>query len=796
MPTRKYSAIMFTDVVGFTTIMERSEKEAMDILSRKMKVVRSVVASRGGRLVKEMGDGTLCIFSCAADAVSCAQNIQNSLSEENFKIRVGIHYGSVLLEGNDVFGDTVNVASRLEQKAPGGGILLSREVLLQLEEKERPGTVYMGLARLKGLGRLLQIHFLGLADIFPEKVTEVSPVVKTGPAVLAAFPLVNIGNPEDEFYAYGISADLLSDLSTRNLISIVPLTSLMRSMRSGVSNDEIARNFGSTSFVQGTIQRTGSQMQLSLTLKEVESGRTVWMDTWTEELDDLPSLKGKLADGILKAMGCSPDKYNAIQDVPVAEASTYEKYLQALHLWQTRKNKEHIQRARDLLADVISREPGMIPARLILGATYRDSGEFIKGLEIFREAQRIAYTRDNAFDKLKTANSIGISYWMKGDLEEALNVYTESMKLAIQLKNREEEAKLLNNIGLIHCDRSLFSISLAELQKCLDISTRLGLKAGKANSLCNIGLVYWKSNNRTKAIEFYQKSLQILRTIGDQAGEANILRNIGIIYNDRGEVEQAYDIAVESMNLSKKLDDKPGMCRSLNNMGNATFALGQTKTADDFYSEALAIAKRIGMRSMEGILLTNSTMVNIQLNKLPAAEKSCTAALELCLEVKDRDGIIESNHLAGVIQLTDKDYKKACSFLENALRLSDEYEICRYTPSIRTDLALCLALSDNSNSTVQELLDEAQNTDIADVKSLPDIYWKWSRVYAAISGNPNNSAEQRKAFLNRSAKWKQAARDEILRAAGKIKSEAFRNSFLNNIPLHRTVLSALVTETL
>lgn len=796
MPTRKNSAIMFTDVVGFTTMMERSENDAMLVIGKMMQVVRSAVASRGGRLVKEMGDGTLSNFACAADAVSCAQNIQDSLIEENFRIRVGIHYGSVLFEGNDVFGDTVNVASRLEQKAPDGGILLSREVLLQLKEKERPRTVYMGLARLKGLGRLLQIHFLGKSDIFPEKETEVSPVVKSGPAVLAAFPLVNIGNPDDEFYAYGISADLLSDLSTRSSISIVPLTALMRSMRTGAGNEEIARNFGSTSFVQGTIQRKGSQMELSLTLKEVESGRTVWMDTWTEELDDLPSLKGKLADGILKAMGCDLEKYKAIPEAAVESTSTYEKYLQALHLWQTKKNKEHIQRSRDLLADVISREPGMIPARLILGATYRDSGEFTKSLEIFREAQKVASTQDNAFEKLKIANSIGVSYWMKGDLEKALNVYTESMKLAIQLDNKEEEARLSNNIGLIHCDQSLFSLSLSELHKSLDISTLLGLKAGKANTLCNIGLVHWKNNQRTKAIEFYRKSLQILKEIDDQAGEANILRNIGIIYNDRGEVEQAFDIAVESMNLSRELDDKPGMCRSLNNMGNAMLALGQTKTADEFYSESLAIARQIGLRNMEGILLTNCTLVSIQLGDMHSAEESCTAALKLCLEVKDRDGVIENNQMAGVIQLSGKNYKKACSFLESALRLSDEYEICRYTPSIRTDLALCLALGDSSNTLIQKHLDEAQSTDVTDVKSLPDIYWKWFRIYFTLSQNPDISAEKRGISLKESAKWKQAAKDEILRAAEKIQSEAFRDSFLNNIPLHRTVLSAFVTETL
>ncbi|MCD4707981.1 MAG: tetratricopeptide repeat protein [Candidatus Sabulitectum sp.] len=591
MPSRKQAAVMFTDVVGFTSLMERSEDKAMRVLSQKMAVVRKALASRDGKLVKEMGDGTLSVFSHTPNAVSAAMDIQNSLCSRNFKVRIGIHYGSVLFESGDIFGDTVNVASRLESKAPGGGILLSREVLSQYKESDRPETVDMGLTRLKGLGRLLQIHFLGPTGVSPERESGINPVKESGSLVLSVFPLANIGEADDEFYAYGISADLLSDLSKANSMSVVPVTSLIKSMRSGESKDDIARRFGSSSFVQGTIERTGSQIKLSLTLKEVKSGRTVWMDSWIEEIDDLPAIKGKLADGILKALGRNPDEYPGIAEVEVESTSTYEKYLQALHLWQTKSNKQHIQQARDLLEQVIAREPDMIPARIVLGATYRDSGEFAESLKIFRDAQEIALAGNNSSDLLSIIRSIGVSHWMKGDLDAAQTANSEAMKLAIKLRNKTQEASLLNNTGLIDCDRSLFSESLVKLKKSLAMSRELGSRTGQAHSLCNIGLVHWRSGNGMKAIEFYKKSLQIVTVIRDRAGEASLLTNIGIIYNDRGDVEQSYTTVLKSMRLSEELNDKRSICMALNNMGSAMLSLGQNREAEKHFSRALSLAK-------------------------------------------------------------------------------------------------------------------------------------------------------------------------------------------------------------
>ncbi|MCD4701918.1 MAG: tetratricopeptide repeat protein [Candidatus Aegiribacteria sp.] len=789
---------MFTDVVGFTSIMEQSEKEAMRVLSQKMRVVRELVTSCGGQLIKEMGDGTLSVFSSPPDAVSSALDIQDSLEDENFTIRIGIHCGSVLFKGDDIFGDAVNVASRLEKKAPGGGILVSREVLSYFSEKDKPKTISLGMTRLKGLGRLLQIHFLGGNSISPEKIQDITPIRKSGPLVLSVFPLVNKGRPEDEFYAYGVSADLLGDLAKANSISVVPVTSLLRAMKSGESNEDIARRFGSSILVKGTIARTGSQMELSLTLKEVESDRTVWMDSWVEEIDDLPAIKGKLADGILKALGKDPDEYPGVTEIEVESVSIYEKYLQALQLWQTKKNKQDIQQTRSLLYEVINSEPEMIPARVILGATYRDSGEYAKGLEIFKEAQEIAVTTNNPSDLLKVTTSIGILHWMKGDLKSAQSTYTEAMQLAKQLHNKKEEANLLNNIGLLNCDRSLFDESLADLQKSLKISTDLGLRAAQANTLCNIGLAYWRRSDGVKAIEFYEKSLNIVRTIRDQAGEANLLRNLGIIFNDRGEIEKAYSFNVRSMELSRVLDDKSGMSRALNNMGNAMLILGQNEKAEEYYSEALLLARQIGLRNIEGIILANCALLKIQMNEILAAKKYCETSLGISQEVEDRFGIMENSDMMASIHIILTNYKEASNLLQNALELSDKYQISRNTATIRTGLALSLVLSDSSIDEVLIHLRKAQSAEIEDVKSLPDIYWKWSRICADIAENTDLLPGDSNKYREEAEKWKKAAKDELLRVADRIQSNEFRQSFLNQIPLHRTILnsSPLVAESL
>jgi len=158
VPMRSKLAVMFTDVVGFTSIMEHNEKDAMEILGRIESILRRRLRTNSGSLVKVMGDGTLSIFPSPPQAVACARELQDMLADDDFRLRVGIHWGDVLHDRGDVFGDTVNVASRLEKAAAPGGICISGEMLHNFSGSSMPEVMCLGLHKLKGLGRLIELY--------------------------------------------------------------------------------------------------------------------------------------------------------------------------------------------------------------------------------------------------------------------------------------------------------------------------------------------------------------------------------------------------------------------------------------------------------------------------------------------------------------------------------------------------------------------------------------------------------------------------------------------------------------
>ena len=160
---RRLGAIMFTDVVGFTELMSSDESEALNILQQKNSAVQSQVVDCCGVYVKSIGDGSLSFFDSAIEAVDCAVKIQKSLNG-NISIRIGIHLGEIVHKDGDVFGDSVNIANRIEKISKPGGVCISGSVFDQLENKKGYQFKHLGLHSFKGVGRLLDIYGLKMSE--------------------------------------------------------------------------------------------------------------------------------------------------------------------------------------------------------------------------------------------------------------------------------------------------------------------------------------------------------------------------------------------------------------------------------------------------------------------------------------------------------------------------------------------------------------------------------------------------------------------------------------------------------
>ena len=226
---RKLAAIMFTDIAGSTAQMSKDEAVAINLLNKKESVLKPLIKKHNGTYVKSMGDGSLSYFNSAVDAATCAKKFQESIyDDKDLNVRVGVHLGDTIFEKGDIRGDGVNIAARLESMAVAGGVFVSKEVHDQLANQKEFEGVSLGLQSMKGVGRLIEVYGLKgdllnepkPSDYQDDKIDKHSDDEVPSIAII---PFDNKGAADDVFYAYGISADLISDCSSAGLIRVSSL---------------------------------------------------------------------------------------------------------------------------------------------------------------------------------------------------------------------------------------------------------------------------------------------------------------------------------------------------------------------------------------------------------------------------------------------------------------------------------------------------------------------------------------------------------------------------------------------
>ena len=158
-PLKEVASIMFTDIVGYTELTSEDEEVAFNLIKKKRKLLLPLVKKHSGKLIKEIGDGTLTRYFDVKNAIQCANSFQSQTSDD-LQVRAGIHTGSVIIENEDVYGDVVNIASRLESIAQPKSIFVSKEAIENLKDKEELKFISLGLQSLKGVGRLIEVYAL------------------------------------------------------------------------------------------------------------------------------------------------------------------------------------------------------------------------------------------------------------------------------------------------------------------------------------------------------------------------------------------------------------------------------------------------------------------------------------------------------------------------------------------------------------------------------------------------------------------------------------------------------------
>ncbi len=797
-PERRPLAVMFTDIAGFTARMERSESDALRILGSQREILSGHLDGQDGTMLKEMGDGTLSVFGTPAAAVRCARGFQEDLRGADFRVRIGIHWGEVLVGEGDVFGDTVNVASRLEEIAAPGGIFVSGELLGNYGSGRKPYTIPLGMRRLKGLGRLVDVHALKGTFRHPLPVESLATVDDALTAAgtrevptLAVMLLENLGDEQDAFYAYGITTDLVSDLSRVGSISVIPMSTIMKTAAAASSDRDAARRLSAEFLVKGTLWRQKDIFRLSIEMTEVRTDRLVWTDSWQDNWYELASLKGKLADGILKALGREPSSYPGMTGTVTDRVGAYEQYLKAKHLWRVKRSRSDIEKVRRMIAKLLEADPALVPALNLLGETFRESGDFEKGLEIFREASARAKSSGDRKGMLDSENAIAITSWMRADHRSARRGFERVLRMARSIGDREGQGKALSNIGLMDCELAEYPSALDHLARALALAQEIKAPLLQANTLCNIGLVHWRKGDVEKALQHYQKSLDLFVEMNDLAGQSNLLRNIGICHNRSGEPEKALEMAEKGLEIALALDDRPGQCRALNNRGNSLLEMGMDEEARASYDRSLDLARELGLVDMEGVLLTNLGLLALNAGEHDNALGMTRRATDICRRTGDTEGENENLLNQASILVEDGRYHEAVGLLRESSGLAAKVGISSFRAQTAATLANALAHEPDIATHYGEILDLLDQV----AGDLP--LQTRARAYAVRMASdaiamllaqdvppPRKASELRKMH----ADLIEEAHENLIEAAARIRDASRRKSFLGNISDHRRIL--------
>ena len=668
-PVRKLAAIVFTDIVGFTKLTADDQSKASSLLKQQRDLLRPIVESFHGSWIKEIGDGLLLIFDTVTDAVNCSIKIQEETKNiENLDLRIGIHQGEILLEENDVIGDDVNIASRIEPFSASGGIAISNKVNDALIREKEFETKYLGKPKLKGVGQKVEVFCITSHGLPETKVSKVSAKLEpegiqwnvfslTGAVLtvigvlfwinvsflgigiadtpdvpsIAILPFENKGSPGDDFYAYGISSDLIADVASAGLIRVAGLNDIEKIDHLNMSYTDLAEKLFVRYLAKGTLWKMDSLFQLSLELYDTKDSKVVWSNRWQTNWKDLATIKDDLADNILKNLDISIIKN--VEQVAVAKnPEAYEYYLKAKFKYKKRENMEDTEIARGLLRKAIEIDDKIFLAKHLLGETYRETGEYDKALEIF----------------------------------------TENLKQATELNNKQGEANSLNGVGLVHWRKSEEDIALEYYNRSYEVYDELGDKKGMGNLLNAIAIIYNNQGKRKEALEYYGRSLTIAEVLDDKIQMGRVLNNIGNVHTNKGDYELALDYQFRSLKVREEAGYNRGIGFGLGNIGRLYYLKGDYEQALDYQNRSLKVREKLGDKYGIALSLYNIGTIHKQIYEFEKALDIFLSSLNIATEIGQKGNLAYSQLKIGDIHRIKGENEKSIEFLGRSIKLIEE----------------------------------------------------------------------------------------------------------------------------
>jgi adenylate cyclase len=363
MTSRRLAAILAADVVGYSRLVSADEAGALARLSAlRREVIEPNIAKHSGRLFKIMGDGFLAEFASAVQAVTCAIAIQNEAEAataalddtKKMRLRVGIHVGDVMVEGDDLMGDGVNIAARLESIAVPGGISVSRAVHEQVRDRIDVAFDDIGEIALKNIARPVQVFAVAGAKQAAAKASEAPPALPLpDKPSIAVLPFQNMsGDPEQEYFADGMVEDIITALSRFKSLFVIARNSSFTYKGKVVDIKQVGRELGVRYVLEGSVRKAAGRVRITGQLIEAATNSHLWADKFDGDLADVFELQDKITASVVGSIAPKLEQaeIERAKRKPTERLDSYDFFLRGMALTYRRLIAEACASFREAFA--------------------------------------------------------------------------------------------------------------------------------------------------------------------------------------------------------------------------------------------------------------------------------------------------------------------------------------------------------------------------------------------------------------------------------------------------------------
>jgi TolB-like protein len=365
--TRRLAAILAADVAGYSRLMGADEEGTLERLKAlRRELVDPTIAGHRGRIVKTTGDGLLVEFPSVVDAVRCAVEVQQAMPEWNtgvaadsrIELRIGINLGDVIVEPDDLYGDGVNIAARIEALADAGGVFVSNTVYEHVRDRLPFVFEDLGEQQVKNIARPVRVYRVRDLDATVKSPATSALPLPDKPSI-AVLPFANMsGDPEQEYFADGMVEEIITALSRIRWLFVIARNSSFTYKGQAVDVKQVARELGVRYVLEGSVRKAGNRVRITAQLIDAQSGTHLWADRFDGSLEDIFDLQEKVAvsaAGVIEPT-LQTSEIRRSSERPTQDLTAYDLYLRALANFPWLE-KEQLLSALDLLEGAIARDP-------------------------------------------------------------------------------------------------------------------------------------------------------------------------------------------------------------------------------------------------------------------------------------------------------------------------------------------------------------------------------------------------------------------------------------------------------